>query len=161
MRVRLLASFGVFPVLSGTRVFAQANVNQNSTTSFYVDAVNGNNGNAGNSSAPFKTLQAAIDNADQLNHSGSGVTIIVKPEVYRENVTIQNHGSTSPSLTVQASVTGTAVIAWSEIITGWNQQNATRRRFFSEDGQAEFLFRIGLRVHSTTSSPPGRSSPAI
>ena len=94
MRMRLLASFGVFLVLSGTRVFAKANVNQNSGTWLYVDAVNGNDGNSGNSSAPFRTIQAAVDNADR---TGGGVTIIVNPGVYRENVTIQNHGSKCPS----------------------------------------------------------------
>ncbi len=122
MRVRLLASFGVFLVLSGTRVFAQANVNQNTTTWLYVDAVKGNDGNSGNSSAPFRTIQTAVDNADQ---TGGGVTIIVNPGVYRENVTIQNHASGNAQLTLQAAVTGTAVIAGSEIITGWKQQNAT------------------------------------
>jgi hypothetical protein len=122
MRMRLLASFGVFLVLSGTRVFAQANVNQNPATWFYVDAVKGNDGNSGNSSAPFRTIQAAVDNAD---HTGGGVTIIVNPGVYRENVTIQNNGSGNAPLTLQAAVTGTAVIAGSEIITGWMQQNAT------------------------------------
>ena len=104
MRMRLLASFGVFLVLSGTRVFAQANVNQNSGTWFYVDAVNGNDGNSGNSSAPFRTIQAAVDNADQ---TGGGVTIIVNPGVYRENVTIQNHGSGNAQLTFSCWV-GTA-----------------------------------------------------
>lgn len=125
MRIRLAAFIGLFLALSGTYVFAQANVNQSTATSLYVDAVSGNDGNIGSPSAPFKTIQAAVNVSNLLNQSGVGVAIIVNPGVYRESVNIQNVGSTSAPLVVQASVTGTAVIAGSEIMTGWRQQNST------------------------------------
>jgi Right handed beta helix region len=122
---RLSAFLGVFLALAGARMFAQANVNPNPSTWLYVDAFVGNDGNSGLQSSPFKTIQAAVNAANVLNQARNGVTIIVNPGVYRESVNVSNDASTSAPLIIQAATTGTAVIAGSEIMTGWEQQNST------------------------------------
>src|SRR6516225_2717937 len=111
--------------LTGSRVSAQATVVENQTTYIYVDAKVGSDSNAGAQSTPFKTIQAAINKANTYNQQGTGVKVIVNAGVYREAVTIGNNKATNATLTVQAAVAGTAIIAGSNVITGWSQQNST------------------------------------
>ncbi len=106
--------------LIGIRASAQANITENQSTYIYVDANNGSDGNTGASNSPFQTLQAAIDQADSENQQGVGVKIIVNPGVYRETVNIGSYGSTGAPLTVEAATPGTAILAGSDVFTGWN-----------------------------------------
>ena len=107
------------------RTSAQANVVENQTTYVYVDASLGSDSNSGAAAAPFKTMHAAINKANTYNQNGTGVKVIVNPGVYREGVTIGDYKVTSAPLTVQAAVTGTAVISGSDVPTGWAQESAT------------------------------------
>ncbi len=111
--------------ITASRVCAQGNVVENQTTYVYVDAKVGSDSNPGTQSAPFKTIQAAINKANSYNQQGIGVKVIVNAGVYREAVTIGNYKATSATLTVQAAVAGSAIIAGSNVITGWSQQNST------------------------------------
>ena len=117
----LLATIAV----SGSRTSAQANVVENQSTYIYVDGKLGSDSNSGAQATPFKTIQAAINKASQFNQQGIGVKVIVNAGVYREAVTVGNYKSTNATLTVQAAVAGTAVIAGSNVVTGWTQQNST------------------------------------
>jgi Right handed beta helix region len=111
-------------VVTGDRASAQANVTENQGTYLYVDAQFGSDGNSGAQTSPFKTIQAAINKANVYNQQNVGVKVIVNPGIYREAVYITNYKSTSATLTVQAAVAGTAVIAGSNILTGWTQQTS-------------------------------------
>jgi hypothetical protein len=117
----LLATLAV----SGSRARAQANVVENQTTFVYVDATAGSDSNSGAQSAPFKTIQAAVNKANSLNQQGVGVKVIVNSGVYREAVSVGNYKTTSATLTIQAAVAGKAIIAGSNVVTGWSQQNST------------------------------------
>src|ERR1700676_1346566 len=107
-------------MLSGIRASAQAYVNENQSTYIYVDANYGNDSNSGAWGHPFKTIQAGFNRADANNVNWVGSRIIVEPGVYRESVYISNYRSTSPPITLQAAVTGTAAIAGSDVLWGWS-----------------------------------------
>ena len=107
------------------RASAQANVVENQNTFLYVDANLGSDSNSGAQATPFRTLQAAINKANTLNQQSIGVKVIVNSGVYRESVAVGNYKTTSATLTIQAAVAGKAIIAGSNVVTGWSQQNAT------------------------------------
>lgn len=111
--------------LTARHVSAQASVVENQTTYVYVDAKVGSDGNSGAVTAPFKTIQAAINRANTYIQQGTGVKVIVNAGVYREAVSIGSSKTSSPTLTVQAAVAGAAIISGSNVITGWSQQNST------------------------------------
>jgi hypothetical protein len=111
--------------ITGNRASSQANVVENQSTYLYVDAQNGADTNSGVQSAPFKTIQAAVNKANADNQIGIGTKVMIAAGVYREFVNIGNYKSTSATLTLQAAVAGTAVIAGSNILTGWTQQTST------------------------------------
>ena len=115
----------------GGRAIAQANVIENQSTYLYVDAKSGSDGNSGAQSSPFKTVQAAVNTANYLNEQGVGVKVIVNAGVYREHVNIGNYKATAAPLTVQAAITGTAVIAGSEVLTGWYDSGGIYSRAFT------------------------------
>ncbi len=117
----LLAVF----VVSGIRSSAQAHVTENQTTYLYVDANSGNDGHAGTKSSPVKTIQAAVDKANTNNQKNTGTKIIVNAGVYREDVNIGSYRSTSAPITIEAAVTGAAVLDGADVLTGWSQQTST------------------------------------
>jgi hypothetical protein len=119
---RVLRTFSLAAlVVAGPRLIAQANVTENQTTVIYVDAQTGSDSNSGSSSAPFKTIQAAVNKANTNNTKSIGTRIVVNPGVYRESVKIDPvSGQTSAPLTVEAAKNGTAIIAASDLLTGWS-----------------------------------------
>ena len=108
-----------------SHAIAQANIVENQSTFIYVDASAGSDSNSGAQSAPLKTVQAAVNKASTLNQQGVGVKIIVNPGVYRESVVVGNYKATSATLTIQSAVTGKAIIAGSDVVPGWTQENST------------------------------------
>lgn len=64
---------------------------------YFVDAVNGNDANAGTSTAPTKTIPAAVALAEAA--AGGYYTIVVGPGVYTDRIVA---GSTSHYITLQA-----------------------------------------------------------
>ena len=106
----------------GIRTSAQANLNENESSYIYVDANNGSDGNSGAAGSPLQTIQAAVNRANGQNQNGIGVKVIVKPGVYRETVTIGNYRSTGAALTIEAASPGTAAIAGSDVLSGWNAE---------------------------------------
>src|ERR1017187_7430656 len=110
--------------LAGTRARSQAKVTENQTTYLYVDAQKGYDSNAGTASWPLKTIQAAVNKADLNNQKGIGTKVIIKAGVYREAVNITPiSGQTSATMTFEAATVGTAIIAGSNVLTGWSLQS--------------------------------------
>ncbi len=106
-------------VLSGMRASAQAHVTENQKTYIYVDAKYGSDGNSGAQNSSLRTIQAAVDRADAKNQNWVGTKIILKPGVYREFVNIGAYRSTSAPMTIEAAVTGTAIIDAADVLSGW------------------------------------------
>ena len=112
--------------MAGTRVHAQANVTENQTTYLYVDASKGSDSYPGTYNSPLRTIQAAVYKANTNNQKWIGTKVIVNPGVYREAVNIEPiSGQTSATTTIQAAVTGTAIIAASNVLTGWWQTSSS------------------------------------
>ena len=117
--------------IAGDRASAQATVTENQSTCIYVDGRLGSDANSGAQSSPFKTVQAAVNKANLLNQQGTGVKVLVNAGVYREFVNIGNYKTTSAPLTLQAALAGTAIIAGSDVPTGWSNsaRACTAQRF--------------------------------
>ena len=105
---------------AGDRASAQASVTENQSTYIYVDAKLGSDSNSGAQSSPLKTIQTAVSKANALNQKGVGVKVEVSAGVYREFVNVGNYKTTSAPFTLESSVTGAAVVAGSDVLTGWN-----------------------------------------
>jgi len=122
--MRLAAVCTSFSLISlfvaGTSARSQANVIENQTTVLYVDAQKGSDSNVGSTSSPLKSIQAAVNKANVNNQKQLGTKIIVNAGVYREAVSINpvSNQSTVP-LTIQAAVTGTAIISGANVLSNW------------------------------------------
>jgi len=117
------AVFALLPAILavwGIRASAQAHVTEGQTHYLYVDAQSGNDSHTGSQSSPLKTIQAAVDKADANNVSNIATKIIVNSGVYREDVNIGAYRSTGATVTLQAAVTGGAIIAGSDVLSNWS-----------------------------------------
>ncbi|MDD5711513.1 MAG: right-handed parallel beta-helix repeat-containing protein, partial [Smithellaceae bacterium] len=82
-------------------------------TEYYVSATGGSDINGGSSSAPFKTIGAA------LRKAGAGDTVMIKPGTYREMLQLQRGGTDAKHL-LSLRATGPKVeIKGSDVVTGW------------------------------------------
>lgn len=115
-----IAFFVSILALPGIQAFSQAHVTENETTSIYVDANSGSDSNSGTQSSPLKTIQAAVNKAKTNNTKSLGTKVLINPGVYRETVTLySNSNQTSAPMTFQATQTGGAIIAGSDVLTNW------------------------------------------
>ena len=106
--------------IAGPTARSQANVVENQTTLLYVDAQKGSDSNSGTSTYPLKTIQAAVNKANTNNQKKIGTKVIVNAGTYRETVSINPiSNQTTVPLTIQAAVTGTAVISGSNVLGNW------------------------------------------
>ena len=106
--------------IAGPAARSQANVVENQTSVLYVDAQKGSDSNSGTSSYPLKTIQAAVNKANTNNQKKIGTKVIVNAGVYRETVNINPvSNQTTVPLTIQAAVTGTAIISGSNVLGSW------------------------------------------
>jgi hypothetical protein len=123
MRLAKVCSVFSLSILAifGTAAHPQANVVENQTTFLYVDAQKGSDSNAGTSSAPLRTIQAAVNKANANNQKKIGTKIIVNAGTYRESVAINPvSNQTTVPLTIQAAVTGTAIISGGNVLSHWS-----------------------------------------
>jgi hypothetical protein len=110
---------------AGPYARSQANVTENQTTLLYVSAGKGSDSNSGSSSYPLKTIQAAVNKANTNNQKKIATKIIVNAGIYRETVSINPvSNQTTVPLTIQAAVTGTAVISGSNVLGNWAPDGA-------------------------------------
>jgi Right handed beta helix region len=119
-----LSIFLAVLAITGSRAHSQANVTENQTTYIYVDAQKGSDSNSGSTSAPLKTIQAAVNKANTNNQKKIGTKIIVNAGVYRETVSINSVSNQSVPLTLQAATTGTAIIAASDVVKNWSADSS-------------------------------------
>jgi len=76
-------------------------------------------GGSGSSGSGSGSGGSGSGSSSSNSSSGAGgVKIIVNPGVYRETVTIANHSG--GTLTLQAASPGTAIVAGSNVLTGWS-----------------------------------------
>jgi hypothetical protein len=131
---------------AGTRARSQANVTENQSIYLYVDALKGSDGNTGTASLPLKTIQAAVNKANVNNQKGIGTKVIINAGVYREFVNITGiYKQTSAAITFEAATPGTAIIAGSDVLTGWSQQSVSPA-----------IYQRGWPYHlGTCAIPPG------
>lgn len=119
-RVLSALSLAVLTV-AGPAARSQANVVENESSVLYVDAQKGSDSNSGANSSPLKTIQTAVNKANINNQKSVGTKIIVNAGVYRETVNVDAvSGLTSAPLTIQAATNGTAIIAGSDLLSGWS-----------------------------------------
>lgn len=110
-------------MIHGNRALAQANINENQSTYIYVNGSTGSDSNSGTSSRPFRTIQAAVNQAVADARSGIGTKVVIASGTYRETVTL-NYRSNVP-ITVQAASTGGVVIDGSNVLSGfWKPTSA-------------------------------------
>ena len=106
----------------GTRVFAQASINENQKVYLYVNGSSGSNSNSGVSGKPLKTIQAGVNKAIANAKAGIGTRLMIYPGTYREAVTV-NYKSNVP-ITIQATTTGQAIIDGANVLTNWSKINS-------------------------------------
>ncbi len=125
--------------VAAIRANSQANVIENQTTYLYVDAQKGSDTNTGTATLPLKTVGAAIKIANLNNQKSIGTKVVINPGVYRELVNIQPVSKqTSVPLTVEAATVGTAVIAGSDVLTGWSQEDSANASIYSHSWTYDF-----------------------
>jgi hypothetical protein len=115
----LLATLAV----TGYSASAQSDITENQGVYIYVDANTGSDNNSGVQNSPVKTIQAAINKANALNRSGIGVKVEIRPGVYREFVNVAGYNQTNATLTMEATIVGTAIVSGSDVLSGWNQDS--------------------------------------
>jgi hypothetical protein len=128
----------------------QANVNESLETAFiYVDAANGSDGNPGTAGEPLKTIGAAVSMAETNNQNSVGTKVIVNPGVYREAVTVSgNRKTTSLPITLQAAVTGTAIVSGADVWTDWQPYSGNSQIYTNS-----WPYTWGLCTPSSTGPP--------
>ena len=84
---------------------------------YYVDAANpgATDSGPGTLTTPYRTIQAAVS-----SRASAGNTIVVRPAIYRESVTISASGSSSNRIVLQAGAPGA-------VITGADDFSSTSR----------------------------------
>lgn len=94
----------------------------------YVDTRNANadDANPGTADRPLKTIGKAAAIAADNSLGNMSIRIIISPGVYRESVSLQPKGGRSQApIHFQAEENGTAMIAGSDVWTGWQKQGKT------------------------------------
>lgn len=87
------------------------------SNAIFVSAKDGSNANSGTSTAPLKTLQAAVDKA------AAGSTIVMYGGVYREELK-----TLAKSLTIQPYPNQEVWLDGSDVVTGWVQEGSIWRK---------------------------------
>lgn len=119
IRTGIAALFVAATLVAAPSSFAQANVVENEPASIYVDANQGSDSNPGTISQPLKTVSAGEQKAMSNIAQGIGTRVMINPGIYREYVKVTPRGSTGAPVTFQATQPGTAIIAGSDVMTGW------------------------------------------
>src|SRR5262245_13681013 len=119
---------------------------------FFVDAQSGACSNAGPGTElqPYCTISAAI-----AAHKGPGITIVVKPGVYREQVTVPASGAAGRPFVIQAQGPG-VVIDGSDDFAGTALWTPAPGAAFVAAGvtwMPKQLYVDGARLTATTAAP--------
>lgn len=88
-------------------------------------AANANDANPGTESRPLKTIAKAADLALANNLRDIGTQVVIYPGVYRESVSLQpKTWHANVPIQFRARENGTAIIAGSDVWTGWKRQGS-------------------------------------
>ncbi len=94
----------------------------------YVDTLDAraSDANPGTADRPLKTIGKAAAMALDPALGSKSAWVMIAPGVYRESVALQpNDARAAASITFQAKENGTAIIAGSDVWTGWRTQGTT------------------------------------
>jgi len=119
---------------------------------FYVDnqSAGCSNSGAGTELQPYCTISAAV-----AAHNGPGTTIIVKPGIYREQVTVPASGAAGMPFVIQAQGPGVVVDGSDSFASSglWTLASGTVYRAATVTWSPLQVFVDGARLTSSTSSP--------
>jgi hypothetical protein len=89
-------------------------------TTLYVDSQFEPLGETGEGSEtdPFRSIQAAVDRAAELDASGMGAHLIIRSGVYRESVHVRNRNNDTP-LVLEAEEPGRVILLGSDVYADW------------------------------------------
>jgi hypothetical protein len=79
----------------------------------YVDGQNGDDAGAGSASRPFRTINRAASEA------APGVTVLIKPGVYRESITLRKSGRKGAPIRFCSTGEGRVVVDGADVLTGF------------------------------------------
>ena len=144
---------GPFGVLLSFGLVVSAAVVEAAGT-FYVDIQNPQASDAGlgTEARPFRTISGAI----AIQH-GPGVTIVVKPGAYREEVSIPASGSSSSPFVLRAAGPGVILDGADDLATPsrWIQYGGPVWVAPSVSWAPNQVFADGVRLEAATSTPAG------
>ncbi|HXS81394.1 MAG TPA: right-handed parallel beta-helix repeat-containing protein [Methylomirabilota bacterium] len=126
---------------------------------FYVDALSGScsNSGAGTEAQPYCTITAAV-----TAHKGAGITIMVKPGIYREQVTVPASGASGSPFVIQAAGPGVVIDGSDDFSNAaqWTLLSGNVWLASSVSWGPLQVFLDGARIDSSTVAPaslPSRS----
>jgi parallel beta-helix repeat protein len=118
---------------------------------YYVDnqSLSASDSNPGTEALPYRTIMGAAN-----SHSGPNTTILVKPGVYRETVTVPASGSASGPFVFQAYAPGVVVDGADDFAatSKWALASGTIYRASSVTWDAMQVFVDGFRLIPSTAS---------
>jgi hypothetical protein len=98
-------------------LFCQLAANNTATAeTYYVDDVNGNDGNLGTKAQPWKTISYAIGNTSPVT---AGDMVYVRGGSYREMVEIKKYGTSGNWITIKNYAGETVTVDGTDAVTGW------------------------------------------
>ena len=123
---------------------------------FHVDADGGADDGSGTQAEPLRTIQEAMDRAQDNKNAGRSTRVVIAPGVYREAVEFAysnyNGGGTSAAVVVEGAGPGETIIKGSEVFEGWQSEGGgvfshtwTRDWGVADDPTGG---RIGDRAHT-------------
>ena len=119
-KVNALATSALAPVVSSALQGAQIDESR-VTKALYVDntaiasALTGN----GSQAQPFTAIQQALDMAKADLLSGTGVRVIIKPGVYREELYLEGNGGDNAPLIIESGGAGNVIISGADVFSDW------------------------------------------
>lgn len=92
----------------------------------YVDNATGSDNAPGTQEEPLRTIQAAMNQAQENKNAGRSTRVVIAPGVYRESVEFAysnyNGGGTNATVVVEGAGPEKTVIKGSEVFTGWKSE---------------------------------------
>ena len=130
---------------------------------FYVDTLsaNANDANSGAADRPLRTIGKAAAIAADSSLGSTNVRVIINPGVYRESVSLQPKGArANAAIHFQAKENGTAIIAGSDVWTGWQKQGAANvytHPWPYQWGYGPLSGRVAGECHAHANRPAARN----
>ncbi len=123
---------------------------------FYVDVnnPNANDSGPGTEVIPYRTIHTAA-----RIRGGPGTTILVKPGIYREQVTVEKSGSAAQAFVIRAQASPVILDGSDDFGTAlWTQGPGSSWVAASLDSAPHQVFADGARLVATTAAPASMAS---